>query len=79
LWQKAKVIMFGLRGWYADKNGDYTLIPEKEQMIEDFYSVCQQANINHLNESCLTPKSYYESTKRFIDVQEKEIIPLRKR
>lgn len=71
--------MFGPRGWYSEKNGDYTVIREKVQMIEDFYSVCQQANVDHLNESGLTPKSYYESTKRFIDVQVKGNLSFKKK
>jgi hypothetical protein len=71
--------MFGPRGWYTEKNGDFTVIPEKVQMIEDFYSVCQQANVDHLNESGLTPKSYYESTKRFIDVQVKGNLSFKKK
>jgi Domain of unknown function (DUF4838) len=60
--------MFGSRGWYNE--GNYSF-PKKEMtdMLEDFYSVCKTADVTHLNESGLKPKDYYESTRRFIEVQ----------
>lgn len=71
--------MFGPRGWYVEHDGDFKVVKEMSAMLEDFYTVCQQAKVYRLNESGLSPKDYYESTKRFIDVQVKGNYAFRKK
>ncbi len=61
--------MFGLRGFYTENDGKFTLKPKMQQLIEDFYSVCQQNGVQNVNEAGLTPEAYYQSTQRFINVQ----------
>lgn len=61
--------MFGERGWYREVEGDFVPRPEMVDRLEAFYQTSQQAQISNINESGLTPQAYYESTKRFIDVQ----------
>jgi hypothetical protein len=71
--------MFGPRGWYVEKAGDF--VPRKEmiQMLEDFYQTSIDANTAPINESGLTAEAYYHSTKRFIDVQVKGNLAFRKK
>jgi hypothetical protein len=71
--------MFGPRGWYAEKDGDF--VPRKEmiQMLEDFYQTSIDANTSPINESGLTAEAYYQSTKRFIDVQVEGNLAFRKK
>jgi hypothetical protein len=40
-----------------------------KQVVENFYKVCKQNEVKNVNEAGLTPLAYYETTKRFIDVQ----------
>jgi hypothetical protein len=61
--------LFGPRGWYIEGPSGFTVKPEMIQMLEDFYQCCKRNNITDLNENNLTVDQYYESTKRFIDVQ----------
>lgn len=61
--------MFGPRGWYTEKDGQFILKEEMAQTLEDFYSVCTANELVTLNERSLYPEIYYESTKRFIDVK----------
>ncbi|MBP1629417.1 MAG: hypothetical protein H6Q15_310 [Bacteroidetes bacterium] len=64
-----KADMFGERGWYyLNKEGKYQLKKDMKLMIEDFYSTCVSAKVGNLNESNLSPKEYYDATKRFIDI-----------
>jgi len=71
--------MFGPRGWYAEKDGDF--VPRKEmiQMLEEFYQTSIDANTAPINESGLAAEAYYHSTKRFIDVQVKGNLAFRKK
>jgi hypothetical protein len=39
------------------------------RLLEEFASRCRAGGVRSLNESGLTPASYYDSVKRFIDVQ----------
>lgn len=71
--------MFGKRGWYTENGDDFKLKPAMKQMLESFYATCKEANITHLNENGLTPKEYYESTLRFIDIQVKGNYAFRKK
>lgn len=61
--------MFGPRGFYTENEGKFILNPQMQQLIEDFYAVCQQNGVKNVNEAGLTPEQYYQSTKRFIQVQ----------
>ena len=76
--------MFGQKhdrkyGWYIEHGNDFIPDPEMKLMLESFYATCKQANVAHLNESGLTPKDYYESTLRFIDIQVKGNYAFRKK
>jgi len=71
--------MFGERGWYVEKNGEFIVVDKMTQMLEDFNNTCLMANVTRLNESGLTPNDYYESTKRFINIQVKGNIAFRKK
>jgi hypothetical protein len=61
--------MFGPRGFYIEKGEDFILKPEMAQLIEDFYSVCKQNSVITIDEAGLTPEVYYQSSKRFLNVQ----------
>jgi hypothetical protein len=61
--------MFGARGWYLEKDGKFILRDDMKNTLEEFYAVCQANRFITLNERNLSPKTYYESTLRFIDVQ----------
>ena len=61
--------MFGARGFYQEDKEKFLLKPEMRQLMEDFYMVCKQNDIKTINEAGLTPEEYYQSTKRFINVQ----------
>ncbi|MFA6705808.1 MAG: hypothetical protein WCS10_06435, partial [Bacteroidales bacterium] len=64
-----KTDMFGERGWYyQDKNDKFILRQDMNKMIEDFYSTCLNAKVKNINESNLSPKDYYDATKRFIKI-----------
>jgi len=70
--------MFGPRGWYIKQGEDFVLKEEMNRMLEQFTETCTEAKVETLNESGLTPEAYYETTKRFIDVQVKGNIAFRK-
>lgn len=61
--------MFGARGWYKKDNDEYTLNQEMVERLETFYQVSINNNVSNINEMGGTPKTYYNSTKHFIDVQ----------
>ena len=65
----AKNDMFGARGWYSEEKGQFILRDEMKETLESFFRVCQENNIESLNERHLTPEIYYNSTLRFIDVK----------
>lgn len=75
----AKNDMFGKRGWYKEVKGEFIPLKKMNQVLEDFYHTCDLAKVGRLNESGLTPIAYYESTKRFIDVQVKGNLAFRKK
>jgi len=64
-----KTDMFGTRGFYNEYQGKFILKPAMKKMIENFYMVCKQNKVKNVNEAGLTPLAYYETTKRFINVQ----------
>jgi hypothetical protein len=70
--------MFGSRGWYRQQQDEFIVVKKMTGWLEVFYTTCRDAGISHLNESGLTPKEYYESTKRFIDIQVKGNYAFRK-
>jgi len=61
--------MFGSNGFYTEDNGKFILKNDMQQLVEDFYAVCRQNLVLNVNEAGLTPEEYYQSTKRFINVQ----------
>lgn len=71
--------MFGSRGFYQEDKEKFLLKPEMRQLMEDFYMVCKQNDIKTINEAGLTPEEYYQSTKRFINVQVEGNIAFRKK
>ena len=75
----AKNDMFGKRGWYKETKGEFVPLKKMNRLLENFYNTCNQAKVGRLNESSLTPIAYYESTKRFIDVQVKGNLAFRKK
>ncbi|MFA7082554.1 MAG: DUF4838 domain-containing protein [Bacteroidales bacterium] len=74
-----KADMFGERGWYyKDENGKYYLKENMNNIIEEFYLTCKNAKVLNLNETNLSPKEYYQSTKRFINISVENNIAFRK-
>ena len=61
--------MFGKRGWYEKVNNKYILNDKMNNRLETFYKVATENNVRNINEMGGTPKSYYLSTKHFIDIQ----------
>jgi hypothetical protein len=61
--------MFGPRGFYVEKGGAFSAEPEMARLLDEFLARSEAAGVGTLNESGLTPRDYYEATKRFIDVQ----------
>lgn len=73
-----KADMFGPRGWYRDVEDDFVLNQQMLQTLEHFYQTGMEVNAAFVNESGLTIEQYYQSTKRFIDVQVKGNLAFRK-
>jgi hypothetical protein len=71
--------MFGARGFYQEDKEKFLLKPEMRQLMEDFYTVCKQNEVKNINEAGLTPEEYYQSTKRFINVQVEGNVAFRKK
>ncbi len=65
----AKNDMFGTRGFYSERHGRFKAKPAMVRLLEDFRARCEAGGVRTLNESGLTPRAYYDATKRFIDVQ----------
>jgi hypothetical protein len=61
--------MFGPRGFYEERGGAFRARPGMARLLEDFAARCREADVRSLNEAGLTPADYYDSVKRFIDVQ----------
>lgn len=71
--------MFGARGFYQEDKEKFLLKPEMQQLMEDFYAVCKENDVKNINEAGLTPEEYYQSTKRFINVQVEGNVAFRKK
>lgn len=71
--------MFGPRGWYNEADGEFEPKQDMVEMLEEFYQTSIDCNVTTVNESGLTPTDYYNSTKRFIDVQVKGNLAFRKK
>ncbi len=71
--------MFGSNGFYTEDNGKFVLKNDMLQLVEDFYAVCKRNMVLHVNEAGLTPEEYYQSTKRFINVQVEGNMAFRKK
>jgi len=61
--------MFGPRGFYGEKGGRFSARPEMVRLLEDFRARAEAGNVRTLSEGGLTPTAYYDTAKRFIDVQ----------
>jgi hypothetical protein len=61
--------MFGPRGFYIESSGRFAPRPEMTDLLNEFYSTCVGNGVRTINESGLTPATYYSATTRFIDVQ----------
>ena len=71
--------MFGPRGWYKGKDGDFELNQTMLKTLESFHQTSQEGKCSPINESGLTTDEYYHSTKRFINVQVKGNFAFRKK
>ena len=65
----AKDDMFGPRGFYEEKGGRFEARPAMVRRLEEFASRCRAGGVKTLSEGGLSPDAYYDSVKRFIDVQ----------
>ncbi len=75
-----KADMFGKRGWYyEDEAGRFILRQEMKDNLENFYSTSMDAKVGNINESNISPKEYYESTKRFVDIKVENNLAFRKK
>jgi hypothetical protein len=61
--------MFSNRGWYSVEGKNYKLRENMVKMLEDFNQTCKEAGVRTLSEGGLTPENYYQSTKRFLQVE----------
>lgn len=61
--------MFGPRGWYDELNGDFVPRRNMLDMLETFYQTGKDIRSEPVNESGLSVEAYYQSTRRFIEVQ----------
>lgn len=61
--------MFGPRGFYVRSGGRFEARPEMTRLLDGFFENCLSGGIRTLNESGLTPKDYYDASRRFLDVQ----------
>ncbi|MBE0711785.1 MAG: DUF4838 domain-containing protein, partial [Candidatus Aminicenantes bacterium] len=64
-----KADMFGPRGFYVEKGGDFRAKPAMVRLLEDFRVRAEDGNVRTLSEAGLSPTAYYDAAKRFIDVQ----------
>ncbi len=70
--------MFGPRGWYEEKHGDFVPKAHMTETLERFYQTSMDCKSEPLNESGLTAEEYYFSTRRFIQSQVKGNLAFRK-
>ena len=66
--------MYGPRGWYREENGEFIPRQDMLNILESFYQTSEDCNSENLNESGLLQNQYYNSTKRFGDIQVKAIL-----
>lgn len=71
--------MFGPRGWYVEQDGDFVPRQSMISTLEDFHNTGLAVQSTPVNESGLSVEEYYQSTKRFIDVQVKGNLAFRKK
>jgi hypothetical protein len=64
-----KTDMFGPRGWYVERDGEFHLRQDMTNMLEDFYQTSIDCNAAVVSEAGLTASEYYHSTWRILDVQ----------
>ena len=65
----AKDDMFGPRGFYEEKGGRFEARPAMVRLLEEFAARCRAGGVQTLSEGGLSPAAYYDSVKRFVDVQ----------
>jgi hypothetical protein len=65
----AKDDMFGPRGFYEEKGGRFEARPAMVRRLEEFAARCRAGGVRTLSEGGLSPDAYYDSVKRFVDVQ----------
>jgi hypothetical protein len=70
--------MFGPRGFYEEKDGRFVPRKEAVRLIDDFTERCRAGNVRTLSEAGLSPETYREGVKRFIDVQVEGNLAFRK-
>ncbi|HRF42316.1 MAG TPA: hypothetical protein PK198_26180, partial [Saprospiraceae bacterium] len=70
--------MFGPRGWYDERNGDFVPRRNMLDMLEQFYQTGRDIRSEPVNESGLSVEAYYQSTRRFIEVQVQGNLAFRK-
>jgi hypothetical protein len=61
--------MFGPRGWYRETDGGFEARCDMVETLEEFYRTSLSCRSAPVNESELSAEEYYQSTKRFVDVQ----------
>ena len=71
--------MLGARGWYVEKSGEFSIVDKMQRTLDDFNTTCKKAGVPYLNESRLTPKVYYESSTRLLDIDVKGNYAFRKK
>ncbi len=74
-----KTDIFGVRGWYVERNSELQVEEKMKRIMEDFNNTCIKASVPYLNESRLTPKLYYEASKRLLNVEVKGNYAFRKK
>jgi hypothetical protein len=74
----AKNDMFGPRGFYVESGGRFEPRPAMARLLEDFYATAVRDNVRNLSEAGVTPKEYYDTALRFIDVQVEGNLAFRK-
>lgn len=64
-----KTDIFGTRGWYIERNNQLQVEERMKRIMEDFNNICIKASVPYINESRLSPKLYYEASKRLLDIE----------
>lgn len=74
----AKSDLFGPRGWYEERDGQFSIRRGMRRMLDDFYAIALRNKIISLNENGLTTGIWFRSTLRFIDTQVQGNLAFRK-